>query len=147
MSVRACRECGEEFRPGVVVCSDCGGVVEDRADEAEPARGGGFEAPSLSREDLVAVAEGQEAGDIEPAARRLGEAGVPFAVSGAVHRFRLLVDAQDAARARIALEPEQGDAASEEALTRCPACGAALAHGARECPDCGLGLGTPESGE
>ena len=28
--VRVCRECGEEYRPEVVRCADCGGELEDR---------------------------------------------------------------------------------------------------------------------
>jgi len=33
-TVRVCRECGEEYRPDVLVCADCGGELEARrADE------------------------------------------------------------------------------------------------------------------
>ena len=30
--VRVCRECGEEYRPEIVRCADCGGELEDRYD-------------------------------------------------------------------------------------------------------------------
>ena len=35
--VRVCRECGEEYRPEIVRCADCGGELEDRY-EGEGAR-------------------------------------------------------------------------------------------------------------
>src|SRR5258707_13851921 len=28
--VRICRDCGEEYRPEIAVCADCGGALEDR---------------------------------------------------------------------------------------------------------------------
>lgn len=144
MHVRVCRECGEEFRPEAVVCSDCGGALEDR-DDANPGAAGATAAPAAlvaTRPDLVPVAEGTEAGEVEPFARQLGEAGIAFAVSGAIHQFRVLVDPADAPRARAVLGL---DAVPESvALTACPACGAALPAGAGECPECGLGLSSPE---
>ena len=40
--VRVCRDCGEEYRPEIVRCADCGGELEDRyegeARRASPAR-------------------------------------------------------------------------------------------------------------
>ncbi len=142
--MRVCRECGEEFRPEAVVCSDCGGALEDRDDASPLAHPTPQDAAPLvaTRPDLVTVAEGAEAGEVEPFARQLGEAGIAFAVSGAIHQFRVLVDPADAARAREALGL---DAVPESVpLSACPACGAALPAGAGECPECGLGLSGPE---
>jgi ribosomal protein L40E len=144
MHVRVCRDCGEEFRPEASVCSDCGGVLEDRDDtpaapEAEARPGGPLVA---TRPDLVAVAEGAEASEVESSARLLGEAGIAFAVSGAIHQFRVLVEPGDVARARsvLGLDAVAGDGAQ---LSACPACGASLVPGAAECPECGLALSTP----
>ena len=78
MHVRVCRDCGEEYRPGVLRCADCGGELEDRF---------GDEAPAASRpsEEEAAAAElaGQRvlfltprAADLVPLAERLREAGV-----------------------------------------------------------------------
>ena len=36
--VRVCRECGEEYRPEVVRCADCGGELEDRFEGEEEGR-------------------------------------------------------------------------------------------------------------
>ena len=33
--VRVCRECGEQYRPDVAVCADCGGDLENRPIDEE----------------------------------------------------------------------------------------------------------------
>lgn len=144
MRVRVCRECGEEFRPETTVCSDCGGALEDRDDSGAAVAETASQGPLVAtRPDLVVVADGAEASEVEPFARMLGEAGIGFAVSGAIHQFRVLVEPADVARARAVLGL---DAPAEEPppLSACPACGAALVAGAPECPECGLGLSSPE---
>jgi hypothetical protein len=150
MQVRVCRDCGEEFRPDRVVCSDCGGALEDRDDSArEPAAAPEPTGARLSpaRTDLIALVEGSTVGEIEPFAKRLGETAIPFAVSGAIHQFQLLVAPEDRTRARVALglDAAPGD---DAALTACPACASELAPGVGECPECGLALAAPpEPGE
>ena len=147
--MRVCRECGEEFRPVATVCSDCGGALEDRNDDeagtpSSAATPAPLAPPRLSREDLVAVASGSEAADIEGAARLLGEAGVPFAVSGAVHQFRLLVEPDQLERARGALALDAAPVADETPGV-CPACETALPPSAAECPECGLAFAAAEA--
>ena len=49
--VRVCRECGEEYRPEIVRCADCGGELEDHYDgqgvaSPAPPDGGGGEPSS-----------------------------------------------------------------------------------------------------
>ena len=33
MHVRVCVDCGEEYRPQITACADCGGRLEDRDDD------------------------------------------------------------------------------------------------------------------
>jgi len=87
--VRVCRECGEEYRPEIAVCSDCGGQLEDRHDDgelgyaprkvkaqvpAEPEREP--EGPDLSDHRSIYHARGLA--DVVPLADRLREAGLAF---------------------------------------------------------------------
>lgn len=152
MHVRVCPDCGEEFRPEIVTCSDCGATLVDRwedegagAPEAEVPEGGGAAEilPNVRvPADYEPVASATTASEIEPLAHRLGQEGIAFAVTGSVHLFTLLVPKADLERAvsllgQAELEPEPGNA--------CPACGAD-ARGAAECPECGLALAAdPES--
>ncbi len=140
MHVRVCPDCGEEFRPEIVTCSDCGGTLVDDWDEPGPAEAGPppTPAPSAFRvpDDYKPVANASEAHEIDPLAQRLGEAGIAFAVSGAVHRFTLLVPANEVERALAILGVSELGAG---ALGECPACGTD-ARGASECPECGLSL-------
>lgn len=154
MHVRVCRDCGEEFRPEVAVCSDCGGVLEDRDDELEAAtaegkaRFGGFvpEArPGGIPAGYAAVTSAPSAREIEPLAERLAEAGIPFAVNASSQAFAILVPEADVEKALLALGMTPAEAS--EAPTTCPACAAPLTAGAAECAGCGLGFaaGEPES--
>lgn len=156
MHVRVCPECGEEFRPEIVRCSDCGAMLEDRH-ENEP----GADPVSAPRDPVgseateghyVSIFHADRAADLEPLAVRLGEAGLPFRVRSAQQRFDLLTREEDEAKVREALgeilahraptgvadephfDPEGGYAA-------CPACGCRLAPRAEECPECGLAVG------
>ncbi len=150
MHVRVCPDCGEEFRPEIVRCSDCGATLVDHWQD-EGGRGGERTEPGLEAEippsvqvpaDFRPVASAPSAAEIEPMARRLGEAGIAFAVTGSVHLFLLLVPEADVDRALALLAgPEQ----PAEPSTACPACGAD-ARSAAECPECGLALSAdPES--
>lgn len=155
MHVRKCPDCGEEFRPEIVRCSDCGATLVDHWEE----EGGGGERPEPGHEAEIPpnmlmptehrpIASAPSAAEIEPMARRLGEAGIPFAVTGSVHMFLLLVPEVDVERAMALLAGTAGPAEPEEPVEAspvCPACGAD-ARGASECPECGLALlADPES--
>jgi hypothetical protein len=148
MHVRLCPECGEEFRPEIVTCSDCGATLVDHW-EGEPEEGEDVplpprpETPSAARppEGFKPVASASTAIEIDPIARTLGAAGIVFAVTGAVNHFSLLVAPEDVERALALLGVGE---APPEAHATCPACGADV-QGAGECPDCGLALaGDPE---
>ena len=167
--VRVCRDCGEEYRPGVVRCADCGGELEDRHPDA------GNVAPADAAEEEAAAAElasqrvlflTPRATDLVPMAERLRETGIeyrlaeqrqPGAAEGAPARYALLVKDGDARSALVALaaivapheEAEGIDAVetrfdAEKGYALCPACGTHVASGAVECRECGLGLGGPE---
>jgi hypothetical protein len=161
--VRVCRDCGEEYRPEVVRCADCGGELEDRRLGEEP------ETLPTTAADPAVVAElagyrvlftTPRAADLVPLAERLRETGVPYRLAeqpglaeGAPPRYALLVPDADAAGALGALAdlvaPHE-DAAGVHAVetrfepgrgyTQCPACGEECAPGATECRECGLGL-------
>ena len=152
MHVRKCPDCGEEFRPEIVRCSDCGATLVDHWEE----EGGVGEPQEPGREaeippnlpvptDHRPIASAPSAAEIEPMARRLGEAGIPFAVTGSVHMFLLLVPEVDVERAMALLagpaEPEE----PVEASPMCPACGADP-RGASECAECGLALAADPEG-
>jgi hypothetical protein len=166
--VRVCRDCGEEYRPEVVRCADCGGELEDRYD-GEGARSLVAPAPeeeAAERSGYRVLFVTQWAADLVPLAERLRETRVdcrlaeqPAAAEGAPARYTLLVRDEDAAGALGALAelvaPHQ-DAADVHAVeTRfhpergyvlCPACGAEAAPGAAECQECGLGLAAGDEG-
>jgi hypothetical protein len=89
-----------------------------------------------ANDDLRPVATASAAREIEPLARMLGDAGITFAVRGAVNRFTLLVSADEVERALATLGV--GEVAPDGSPV-CPACGTD-ARGAAECPDCGLSL-------
>ena len=161
--VRVCRECGEEYRPGVVHCADCGGELEDRF-EGEPegavSPAARSEAPASELTGYRALFLTPRAADLVPMAERLREAGVeyrlaeqPGRVEGAPARYALLVKDADAVSALGALadlvaphEDTEGVHAvetrfdAERGYRECPACGTKTAPGAAECSECGLVL-------
>lgn len=161
--VRVCRECGEEYRPEIVRCADCGGELADRYE------GEGQESLPHPAPDEAAAAEllgyrvlfmTPRAADLVPLAERLRDKGVkyrlaeqPALTEGAPPRYALLVQDADAAGALEALAdlvaPHEDTAGVQAVETRfhpehgyvlCPACGAEAAPGAAECQECGLGL-------
>jgi hypothetical protein len=167
MHVRICRDCGEEYRPDVVRCADCGGELEDRREGEEAA------APAPARREQAAAAEllgyralfmTPRAADLVPMAERLREARLDYRLAeqpgtgeGAPPRYALLVRDGDAASALRVLadivapheEAEDIHAVetrfdAEHGYRECPACGSRTAAGTVECPECGLGLGGPE---
>src|SRR5262245_45944799 len=158
MHVRVCVECGEEYRPEVVVCADCGGRLEDRRtddrtdSDALPSRpSSASESDLTSQPDLTGhrpVFQTREPRELAKVAESLREAGLAFHIVESPLQnderrsaLVLFVRDEDASSALRLVAPLHGpDAvayvAHDEA--RCPACEAILPEGARECPDCGL---------
>ena len=155
MIIRRCRECGEEFRPGVAMCSDCGGTLEDYDPEAAAAAppGASDAGDALAGLKLATVASQIDAAAAERAGRRLREAAIPFRLDVAYGRtFTLKVAPAQAAEASALLQKAhviprfdaEGPAVAEVGGP-CPACQAPVPPGSTECPDCGLSLGGPEA--
>jgi len=152
MHVRVCPECGEEFRPDIVSCSDCGAELRDAYDDGpSPAHA---EAPAGRPEpaddaDYAPIFTTIESDVMRDAAAALAKAGIPFRVAGNATGYQLLVRADDRPRASQALGTRDGavvfgpemDAAAAEHGGPCPACGTVLAADVLECPECGLVLG------
>lgn len=156
---RYCVECEEEFRPGIVTCSDCGGPLVDRyegmappepAEEDPRSRPGAVDPATAAT--LAVADDGAEAGAL---ARALAEAGIPYVVQpvGYGAGFKVLVPEErlDDARAHLpaSRRPAPDDFHHEKGYAECPACGRAGVGGLAECPECGLVLkaaGGPEGG-
>jgi hypothetical protein len=164
--VRVCRDCGEEYRPGVLVCADCGGTLEDRAldEQGRPV------APPEPQEPQTPTVPGRvlfltpRAADLVPLVERLREESIPHALSeqpGASEavpsRYALVVPEDVAESALRALGPllappeEHGEMHAvesrfdaERGYLQCPACGTDAPAGASECPECGLVLAGEE---
>jgi hypothetical protein len=146
MHVRVCVECGEEYRPGIETCADCGGRLEDRpGDEDAVAASPSPEAEADGDAALVdSVLHAERAPDLIHDADRLRDSAIPFrmrpAAKGAAYGYHLLVAEADRDRALrtlgIAADAREGE---------CPACGTRLPERVSECPECGLAVGdTPE---
>ena len=165
--VRVCRDCGEEYRPGVVRCADCGGELEDRFEggpEGAASPAAAPEEPAPAPVDHRALFVTPFAADLVPMAERLREAGVeyrlaeaPGRVEGAPSRYGLFVKEENTAAALKVLAdlvaPHGGAEAVQAAETgfdkeqgylECPACGTQTSAGTAECPECGLVLGAGE---
>ncbi len=163
--VRVCRECGEEYRPGVVNCADCGGELEDRfegQEEVAPPKAPSEE-PAPAQAHVRTLFVTPYAADLVPMAERLREAGIeyrlaeaPGRVEGAPSRYGLFVTEENTAAALKAIadlvahggaEAAQGVEAGfdkEQGYLECPACGTRTSAGTTECPECGLVLGAAE---
>lgn len=146
MHVRVCVECGEEYRPEIVVCADCGGQLEDRHDDGDrtvilPAAEPADTSPQRDAEFTESVLHAEKVTDLTSEADRLVEAGIAFRLRPARGAgYRLLVTAPDRDRALAALGLLADDGASG-AERSCPACDTRLPAGAVECPECGLAAG------
>jgi hypothetical protein len=159
-------DCGEEFRPDVLRCSDCGGELVARDDESQagapelPASSG--LSPSGDSQDAARpVAWSDQARDLVPFADRLVEAGVVFRIGPRPAQgeerprgFELCVREKDGETATRALAPyatpESGvtllaapayPASGDSEGLACPACGTPVPTGSDECPECGLMFG------
>lgn len=154
--VKICRDCGEEYRPEILSCAECGGELEaryeeDRADWRTPAAASAV--PDLRPPgDYQPIAWSTHAAELTPLADRLVEAGIPFylrprdtdAGAGAAgYEIRTRQEEREAALREIeALKPAAPVPDSPGAASpSCPACGHGLGQAAVECPDCGLVLG------
>ena len=166
VNYRVCRECGEEFRPEVARCSDCGGelsdVYEDESGQVVGSPPSPLVAPAPPPEaelaDFRPIFVGAQAGLLVPLAERLKANQVAFRLAEEMAdaergtaSFSLLVREEDRARALTALAPLLGDETGESRLhaveshfadsgryARCPACDTEIAANATECPECGL---------
>jgi len=163
--VRVCRECGEEYRPDIARCADCGGELDDvYEDGGRPSRPAEPPTPAATEDvsDHRSVFETARAADLVALADCLREAGIPFrlgekppAGDGAPVTFALLVPKDRSRDALVAIAPlvagEHESGAGFDAVetgyeegrgyVRCPACGTEPPRGAGECPECGLALG------
>ena len=166
--VRVCRDCGEEYRPEIVRCADCGGELEDRHPGQDPApRPARDPAPEAELVGYRVLFTTARATDLVPMAERLRQVPIecrlaeqPGAAKDAPPRYAILVregDARGALAAVTDLIAPHEDAADvhavetrfdpEQGYVQCPACGTAPPPGAAECPECGLGLRGVEAAE
>lgn len=156
MRVRVCVECGEEYRPEIAACADCGGALEDRDDAdgavlppARRAAGDGEEATQAD-ELTEPVRSEDRATDLIESADLLAAEGIGCRIrplhrrladgSDHVAGYRLVVAPENRARALalLGLETEE----DVDAETRpCPACATPIPPAAVECPECGLAAG------
>jgi hypothetical protein len=156
-----CRDCGEEYRPEIVACADCGGELEDVfEDENAPSpRQRPTEEPEvLDLGDHRSLFQTSHAADLVPLAERLKETEIAFRLieegaAGAPARYSLAVPEDSAKAALEALADLLAPHAETDAVhtletnyesgryVRCPACGAEQGSGLAECAECGLTLG------
>jgi hypothetical protein len=152
---RHCTNCGEEFRPGILRCSDCGGDLEDRYEEEEgegspleEVETGAPVAPEPPPADQP-VFYSPDSKSLKESADRLAGAGIAFRATGSGAGFQLLVRSEDLAKAGVALAGREGSLAARDDTQPdvgaegggCPACGAKVQAGVLECPECGLVVG------
>jgi len=159
--VRVCRECGEEYRPDIAVCADCGGELEDVFEEEgappTPRRPDPGEPEALDLSDHRPVFQTARAPDLVPLAERLKEAAIEFHLveegeEGAPARYNLMVrddEVKAALEALADLVAPHAEGDEVHALethyqsgryVKCPACGAEQGSGQAECGECGLTL-------
>jgi hypothetical protein len=161
--VRVCRDCGEEYRPDIARCADCGGELEDVYEDAGAPRA---HAPDPAAPETVDLSDHRpvfqtgRATDLVPLAERLKETGIAFHLvesggdEGGAARYSLVVRDDDVKRALEALADlvaPHADGDEVHALethyeagrgyVKCPACGAPQGSGLAECAECGLTLG------
>jgi hypothetical protein len=147
MHVRVCVECGEEYRPEIVACADCGGRLEDRHDDGDrtflPATEPADSGPEREAEFTETLRRANRVTDLTEEADRLVEAGIAVRLRRVEGEgYWLLVTAHDLDRALAVLGlladesvPDAGD------VRFCPACRVPTQPGTAECPECGLAVG------
>ena len=159
--VRVCKECGEEYRPDITSCADCGGELEDVFEDEgapSPRRQEAAEPEILDLSDHRAVFQTSRATDLVPLAERLKEAEIAFhlvegGAAGAPASYSLMVPevhvkAALEALADLVAPHAEGEVHALEThyeaghgYRQCPACGAQQGSGQAECAECGLTLG------
>ena len=169
MHHRVCEDCGEEFRPEIARCSDCGGTLLD-VDEAGRVLGlspAPPDPPADSQDDADhrPIFVGTQAAQLVPLADSLHDARIPFRLAEEADpergsaRFSLLVAEADRERALRALahlldrDTDPGLLHAVESrfdgdagYRRCPACDTELPPGVTTCPECGLAVaGGPDA--
>lgn len=147
--IRKCPECGEEFLPHVVNCSDCGALLVD-AFEGAVMPGPDHDVPGAAPgQDYVGLLSGMEPELAAEASRQLTTAGIPFTIVSHVSRgLRLGVAPGRVLEAMRVLQASglvpEVPASSEGVVAveggPCPACGDHVPPGTGECPGCGLSL-------
>jgi uncharacterized protein with PIN domain len=159
---RVCRDCGEEFRPEIARCSDCGGeLVFAHEVEAGVLAAEAVAMTAPSAEDLAdfrPLFVGAQASLLVPLAEALKGEDIAFRIAEEISdpergtaTFGLLVREADRARALVALAPLLGEDANPGRMqavethfaesggyARCPACDTEVAVSVAECPECGL---------
>ena len=144
--MRICVDCGEEYRPEIAVCADCGGRLEDRTDDGERTMVPKATPLDESAEEpdeafTYAVLLAERAADLRSEADRLIEAGIDFRLRPSRGAgYRLLVAAADRDRALDLLGLLADPGAGADARS-CPACGVAVQPEVADCPECGLAVG------
>jgi hypothetical protein len=149
MHTRSCPDCGEEFRPEIVRCSDCGAELQDRYDDDAQERKAAEPAEPECAESYAPVFTTIETEALREAAACLAAAAIAFRATGNSTGYQLLVRPGDRSLAVQALAGREGALvlAPESPLAPgheggpCPACGAQLDAGLLECPECQLALG------
>lgn len=169
--VRYCPVCGDEFRPDIAVCSDCGGALILQA-EGLGATGVGPSVPkdgtsgrvrvdwrtaldSLPVSTLLPIGTFDALRDLEPVVGALADVELASRVLVQNGRYILLVHPDSLTEAQAALHvfnpeaDERSDPAFDAAAgryTTCPACTASLRENFEGlCPECGLELESPAS--
>jgi hypothetical protein len=148
--VRRCPDCGEEFQPHVVNCSECGTLLEDGIEgETSPTDAAPEEDASayVSLGNFDAEAAGMAAAHLAAAGLRFQLAPSRTTSGRPLSGLSLFVNEADA-RAAGDLLVREGilppiDDSPPVALDGgpCPACQTHVAPGTLECPECGLVLG------
>lgn len=148
-AVRYCPDCGEEFRPEIVRCSDCGAGLVDRYDDEAQTPDAAEPAEPETHDVYSPIFTAIESEAMREAAAALAAGGIGFKATGNSLGFQLLVRSEERAQAIAALGGREGAVVFEPESSLspgqdggpCPACGAAVAAGARECPECQLVMG------
>ena len=148
-------ECGEEYRPDAMICTDCGGRLQDRLDDGGARLAHRESSPAESAADpdeafTERIVHEDQATDLVTAADRLVDEGIECRVRPAQPGtgYGLWVTAPDRERALAALGISTAAEAAANAhgegaagSRACPACGAAVPSGVIDCPECNLAVG------
>jgi hypothetical protein len=167
--VRYCPACGDEFRPEIQICSDCGstlilqpeglgaaGLAPSAAGQVAPGRGrDGWRTAldPLPISTLLPIRTFDALRDLEPAVAAFADLEIPSRVLVQNGRYILLIHPEtldEAQRALHAVNPDPDDRldpafdVTAGRYSNCPACSASLPEASEGiCPECGLELNSP----